>query len=108
MCDLDFFEMRINIAGSVVDQVIGHCKAEASRKPVVMDEHIAQALMTWRRKARTQLPPIGSGFRHRRRDGSRCGLPQMCYYIQPAAKRVGIIKKIGWQLIMRAGKVGHA
>lgn len=43
-CDLDFFEMRINIVRSVVNQAIGNCKTEASRKPVVMDEHIAQAL----------------------------------------------------------------
>lgn len=34
----------INIVRSVVDQVIGNCKTEASRKPVVMDEHIACAL----------------------------------------------------------------
>jgi integrase len=47
-CDLDFFDLRINIIRSVVDQVIGNCKTEASRKPVVMDEHIAQALMAWR------------------------------------------------------------
>lgn len=43
-CDLDFFEMRINIVRSVVDQAVGTCKTEASRKPVVMDEqHCASA-----------------------------------------------------------------
>jgi integrase len=50
-CDLDFFEMRINIVRSVVHQVIGNCKTEASRKPVVMDEHIAQVLKAWRQES---------------------------------------------------------
>jgi integrase len=30
-CDLDFFDLRINIARSVVYQVIGNCKQEAPR-----------------------------------------------------------------------------
>jgi Phage integrase family len=55
-CDLDFFELRINIVRSVVDQVIGHCKTEASRKPVVMDEHIAQALKAWRQESMYTAP----------------------------------------------------
>jgi hypothetical protein len=42
-CDLNFFEMRINIVRPVVDQVVGNCKTEVSRKPFVMDEHIASA-----------------------------------------------------------------
>jgi integrase len=51
--DLDFIELRINIVRSVVDQAIGNCKTEASRKPVVMNEHIAQALMAWRKESVT-------------------------------------------------------
>lgn len=47
-CDLNFFKLRINIVRSVVDQVLENCKTEASRKPVGMDEHIAQALIAWR------------------------------------------------------------
>jgi integrase len=50
-CDVDFFNLRINIVRSVVDQVIGNCKTEASRKPVVIDEHIAQALIAWRQES---------------------------------------------------------
>src|SRR2546427_6448992 len=46
--DLDFIGYRISIVRSVVDQVIGNCKTEASRKPVVMDKHIAETLMAWR------------------------------------------------------------
>lgn len=109
MCDLDFFEMRINIARSVVDQVIGHCKTEASRKPAVIDEHIAQALMTWRQESTYTAPTDWVWVSPRKKGRQPLWLATvMRYYIQPAAKRVGIIKKIGWQLIMRAGKVGHA
>lgn len=43
--DLDLIEHRINIMRSVVDQEIGTCKTEASRKPVPMDDSIAQALL---------------------------------------------------------------
>jgi integrase len=49
--DIDFIGLRINIAQSVVDQNVGPCKTEASRKPVVMDEHIAQALIAWRQES---------------------------------------------------------
>lgn len=76
--DFDFFELRINIVRSVVDQVIGNCKTEASRKPVVMDDHIAQALKDGGRRACTRPPPIGSGPHHRRRVGSPSGWRRSC------------------------------
>jgi len=37
--DVDFMGGRIEITRSVVDQVVGKCKTEASKKPVVIDEH---------------------------------------------------------------------
>ena len=54
--DLDFLGRRINIVRSVVDQAIGKCKTEASRKPVVMDEYIAQALIAWRQESTYTAP----------------------------------------------------
>jgi hypothetical protein len=74
-CDLDFFNLRINIIRSVVDQVIGNCKTEASRKPVVMDEHIAQALMAWRQESVYTASTDWSGLHHGSADGSPSGLP---------------------------------
>jgi integrase len=41
---------------SVVDQVIGNCKTETSRKPVVIDEHIARALIAWRQESTHTAP----------------------------------------------------
>jgi integrase len=96
-CDLDFFEMRINIVRSVVDQVIGNCKTEASRKPVVMNEHIAQVLKAWRQES-VYTSPIDWVWASPQKKGCQplWLATVMRYYIQPAARRAGITKKIGW------------
>src|SRR5260370_12971867 len=96
-CDLDFIELRINIARSVVDQAIGNCKTEASRKPVVIDEHIAQALMEWRRES-VYTAPHDWGWASPQRQGRQplWLATVMRYYIQPAVRRAGINKNIGW------------
>lgn len=49
--DVDFVGGRIDITRSIVDQVIGKCKTETSPKPVVIDEHIAHALIAWRQES---------------------------------------------------------
>jgi integrase len=96
-CDLDFFELRINIVRSVVDQVIGYCKTEASRKPVVMDEHIAQALKAWRQESMYTAPTDWVWASPQKQGRQPLWLATvMRYYIQPAARRAGINKKIGW------------
>lgn len=95
--DLDFIGRRINIVRSVVDQVVGQCKTEASRKPVVMDEHIAQALVAWRHESAYTSP--GNWIWASPQKQGRQPLwfsTIMRYYIQPAARRAGIDKKIGW------------
>ena len=95
--DLDFIGRRINIVRSVVDQAIGKCKTEASRKPVVMDEHITQALIAWRRQS-TYTAPTDWVWASTQMAGMQpLWLSTiMRYYIQPAARRAGITKKIGW------------
>lgn len=96
-CDLDFFEMRINIVRSVVDQVIGNCKTEASRKPVVMDEHIAQVLKAWRQESVYTAPTDWVWASPQKKGRQPLWLATvMRYYIQPAARRAGITKKLGW------------
>ena len=95
--DLDFIGRRINIVRSVVDQAIGKCKTEASRKPVVMDGHIAQVLIEWRRQS-TYTAPADWVWASTQMAGMQpLWLSTiMRYYIQPAARRTGITKKIGW------------
>jgi len=95
--DLDFIGRRINIVRSVVDQVVGQCKTEASRKPVVMDEHIAQALMVWRQESTYTASDDWVWASPQKQGKQPLWLATiMRYYIQPAARRAGIDKKIGW------------
>jgi integrase len=95
--DLDFIGRRIYIVRSVVDQAIGKCKTEASRKPVVIDEHIAQALMAWRQESTYTVPTDWVWASTQMEGRQPLWLSTiMRYYIQPAARRAGINKKIGW------------
>jgi len=96
-CDVDLLNLRINIVRSVVDQVIGNCKTEASRKPVVIDEHIAQALIAWRQESVYTAPTDWVWASSQKHGKQPLWLATvMRYYIQPAARRAGIDKKIGW------------
>jgi site-specific recombinase XerD len=95
--DLDYIGRRINIVRSVVDQAIGKCKTEASRKPVVMDEHIAQVLIAWRQESAHTAPTDWVWASTQMAGKQPLWLSTiMRYYVQPAARRVGISKKIGW------------
>lgn len=95
--DVDFIGARIEITRSVVDQAIGKCKTEASQKPVVMNEHIAHALVAWRQESMYISPDDWVWASPQRKGKQPLWLSTiMRYYIQPAAKRAGIQKKVGW------------
>jgi integrase len=95
--DLDFIGRRINIVRSVVDQAIGKCKTEASRKPVVMDENIAHVLIEWRQESAYTAPADWVWASMQMAGKQPLWLSTiMRYYIQPAARRAGITKTIGW------------
>src|SRR5258708_35219631 len=47
--DIDFQNNEISVTRSIVFQVVGPCKTEASQKPVPLDPRLADALHTWRR-----------------------------------------------------------
>ena len=47
--DIIFGLLEISLNRSVVHQVIGHLKTEASRKPLPFDPDLAQSLLAWRR-----------------------------------------------------------
>ena len=80
-----------------VDQAIGHCKTEASRKPVVMDEHMAKILTEWRQESAYTRPEDWVWASPSKQGRQPLWLSTvMRYYIQPATRRAGISKKIGW------------
>jgi integrase len=46
--DCDFESLDADIQRSIVDQVVGRCKTEASQKRIPLDEYTAQDLLAWR------------------------------------------------------------
>jgi len=95
--DLDFLGRRINIVRSVVDQAINGCKTEASRKPVPMDEYISQVLTAWRQESAYTDPSDWVWASPQMHGKQPLWLSTiMRRHIQPAARRSGIKKKIGW------------
>jgi integrase len=48
--DVDFENLELHVRRSVVHQVIGRCKTEASAKPVPLDSYMAHDLLSWQRE----------------------------------------------------------
>jgi len=46
--DIDFRRNEISVMRSIVFQVVGPCKTEASQRPVPLDSRLAEALRLWR------------------------------------------------------------
>jgi integrase len=95
--DINFETSEISVTRSIVMQVVGPCKTEASQKPIPLDPYLAEALKAWRQTTRYRAPhdwvfasPHTGG---RRPFWGQCIL-RKC--IRPAAEKVGITQKIGW------------
>jgi integrase len=95
--DVDFAAGEIRLSRAVVHQHVGDMKTEASQKPVPMDGALLDALQDWSRQA----PYRQTGdwvFASPDMDGKQPYWPEtpLRCYVQPAAKRVGITKALGW------------
>jgi site-specific recombinase XerD len=91
--------LRINIVivRSVVDQAVNRCKTEASQKPIVIDEYISAVLVAWRQESMYTAPDDWVWASPQMHGKQPLWLSTiMRYYIQPAARRAGITKTIGW------------
>jgi len=95
--DINFQSKEISITRSIVFQVVGPCKTEASQKPVPLDPRLVRTLRAWRRTARFRKPTDWV-FASPVRQGKFpfWGQALMRHYIRPAAAKVGITKRIGW------------
>jgi integrase len=95
--DIDFRRFQVNVVRSIVKQIVGPCKTETSQKPVPLDKHIAQELLAWR-EATPYREPDDWVFASPDTEGKQPFWAQtlMRHYIRPAAKRVGITKRLGW------------
>ena len=100
--DVDFANLLLHVERSVVCQVVGRCKTETSQKPVPLDEYLAKDLLEWYRQAPCTGPEDWLFASTSNRAGRKRGQvplwlqPVMRYYVVPAARRVGITKKLGW------------
>jgi len=97
---------------SIVDQVVGNVKTEASKRPIPIDPSIAEDLLAWYRTTQYSRPDDYVFATDAPRAGKKRGKQPvwlskiMQYYIQPAAKRVGITKRIGWHTF-RLFRIAH-
>jgi integrase len=92
---------------SVVDQVVGNVKTEASRRPISIDPFIAEDLLAWYRTTKFSRPEDYVFATDAPRAGGKRGMQPlwlckvMTCHIQPIAKKQGITKRIGWHTFRR-------
>jgi integrase len=105
--DIYFEELTIMAQRSVVDQVVGKVKTEASKRPIPIDPFIAEDLLLWYRTTKYNRPEDYVFATDASRAGKKRGKQPvwlskvMSYRIQPVAKRLGIAKRIGWHTFRR-------
>jgi integrase len=95
--DINFQSSKISVTRSIVFQVVGPCKTEASQKPIPLDAYLAEALRTWQEYTPYRKPddwifasPATSG------KNPYWGQSLMRSFIRPAAVKIGIAH-IGWR-----------
>lgn len=100
--DVDFENMLIYVERSVVDRMVGPCKTDTSKRPVPLDEYTAQDLLAWYRITPYRGPDDYVFATDNNRAGKKRGKQPlwlstvMRYHIQPAAKALGIKKRVSW------------
>ena len=105
--DIDFANLLIDVHRSVVDQVVGRCKTEASQKPVPIDEYTAQDLLAWYRVTPYREPADWVFASNSSRAGKNRGKQPlwlqtvMRYHIEPVIHELGIKKRVSWHTFRR-------
>lgn len=95
--DVDFEQLEIRITRSVVHQVVGRCKTEASRKPVPLEASVAEDLWLWKLTTPYRRPDdwvFASVLKKGKQPLWLDTVLKKC--IQPAVRRAGITKRVGW------------
>jgi integrase len=95
--DINFHANEISVTRSIVMQVVGSCKTEASQKPIPLDPYLAEALQAWRQhtqyRARDDWVFASPEAGGRRPYWGQCIMRR---FIRPTAARIGISQRIGW------------
>ncbi len=99
--DIDFEKLQINVNRKIYHQRIGKCKTEASKKPVPMDEFLAETFLHWRR----ETPYAASEdwvFASHVMEGKQPYWPdRLREQVQDVVQMLGIKKQIGWHTFRR-------
>jgi integrase len=95
--DVDFQAKQIHVMRSIVQNVVGVCKTESSQKPVPAHDDLVDALRQWQRRTPYQSAESWV-FASSINQGRWPYLAQeiMRHHIVPAARKLGITKRIGW------------
>jgi integrase len=97
--DVNFPAGEIQLSRRIVRQYIGEMKTEASRKPVPMDEGLADVLTRWRGMAPYPYnQDTDYIFASPDKHGQQPYWPNAAMedHIRPAAVRAGVGKRVGW------------
>ena len=100
--DFDFKNLHVSVTRSLVDQHVGPLKTEASRKLMPIDEYVAHDLLAWYEVTPYKKPSDYVWATDANRAGAKRGKQPvwlsavMRDYIQPAARKLGINKKMSW------------
>jgi len=100
--DVDFSRGHILLSRAVVHQHPGEMKTEASQKPVPIDGALLEALQDWSRQTLYRQNDDWV-FASLDKGGKQPYWPETLLkcHVQPAAKRLGITKQIGWHSFRR-------
>ena len=101
--DVDFEKHQISVTRSIVQQVVGRCKTEASQKPVPLYPGLAEDLKVWKQTTEYGRPADWI-FASARKNGRQPLWPDtlLSQVILPAAKRAGITKNLGFHTFRRS------
>jgi integrase len=105
--DIDFQNLQIDVQRSIVSQVVGRCKTEASQKPVPIDEYTMGDLLAWFRETPFREPEDWVFATNSNRAGKKRGKQPlwlstvMRYHIEPVVRNLGIKKRVGWHTFRR-------
>jgi integrase len=100
--DVDFKNKQLWVTRSIVQQVIGRCKTEASQKPVPLHDHLIRGLRNWRRGTPYRTPETWVfASPQNRGKNPYWGQQILGHHIRPVAQELGITKRIGWHTFRR-------
>lgn len=95
--DVDFAAGQLSVTRSIVYQVVGICKTEASQKPVPLHFCLIEALAEWRQRSEYRAPEDWV-FASPQTGGKRPYWPEqiMNRHIRPVVRALAIDKRVGW------------